>query len=185
MPTSLPTPLAMPGDTRDSSQPDRAPTSCQSAIVTVRCILFVCTGNTGRSVAAEALARHKIAARGLALTVASRGVAVDLRNDRPEPHLATLLAGRGIDISTHRAAELTEADVRTADCILTMTASHQHSVLAQFPQAAGKLHMLSQAARGTQQDVPDAFGAPMATYKRLVAQLDALVAEALDNLPIA
>ena len=151
----------------------------------IRRILFVCTGNTGRSVAAEALARHRIAARGLATAVASRGVAVDPRNDRPEPHLATLLAARGIDISTHRATELTEADIRTADCILTMTALHLRSVLDRFPGAAGKLHMLSQAARGTQQDVPDAFGAPMATYERLVTQLDALVADALDKLAMA
>jgi protein-tyrosine-phosphatase len=153
--------------------------------VAIRRILFVCTGNTGRSVAAEALARHRIAARGLATAVASRGVAVDPRNDRPEPHLATLLAARGIDISTHRATELTEADIRTADCILTMTALHLRSVLDRFPGAAGKLHMLSQAARGTQQDVPDAFGAPMATYERLVTQLDALVADALDKLAMA
>jgi protein-tyrosine-phosphatase len=153
--------------------------------VAIRRILFVCTGNTGRSVAAEALARHRIAARGLALTVASRGVTVDPSNDRPEPHLATLLAARGIDISAHRAAELTEADVRSADCILTMTASHRRSMLDRFPEAAGKLHLLSQAARGTQQDVADAFGAPMATYERLVTQLDALVADALDKLAMA
>ncbi len=148
----------------------------------LRRILFVCTGNTGRSVAAEALARHLIVARCLALTVASRGVAVDPSNDRPEPHLATLFAARGIDISRHRAAGLTEADIRTADCILTMTAAHRRSVLDRFPGAAGKVHMLSQAARGTQEDVADAFGAPMATYERLVTQLDALVADALDKL---
>jgi hypothetical protein len=45
--------------------------------------------------------------------------------------------------------------------------------------------MLSEAARGTEQDVADAFGAPMATYERLVGQLDALVAEALDKLGVA
>jgi protein-tyrosine phosphatase len=147
----------------------------------IRRILFVCTGNTGRSVAAEALAAHLIAARNLPLTVASRGIAVDPDNTAPEPHLTTLLAARGIDISTHRAAALTEADVRTADCILTMTAEHQNTVLARFPEAAGRLHMLSHAACGTGQDVPDAFGAPLATYQQLVAQLDALIADALDK----
>jgi len=153
--------------------------------VTVHHILFVCTGNTGRSVAAEVLARQRIAGRGLALTVASRGVAVDRHNSQPEPPLVTLLAARGIDIAMHRATELTAADVQTAGCILTMTASHRRTVLDRFPQAVGKMDMLSQAARGVRQDVADCFGAPMAMYERLVAQLDALVADALDKLAMA
>jgi protein-tyrosine phosphatase len=147
-----------------------------------RHILFVCTGNTGHSVCAEMLAKRLIAARDLRLTVGSRGVAIDPRDDRPEPHLATLLAARGIDVSAHRAAALTVTDVREADRILTMTASHSRSVLDRFPLACGKLLMLSEAARGTREDVMDAFGAPTTVYERLVAQLDALVAEAPDKL---
>jgi protein-tyrosine phosphatase len=152
--------------------------------MTVRHILFVCTGNTGRSIAAEALARRRIAARGLPFTAGSRGVAVDPANVRPEAHLATLLAARGIDLSAHRATALSAADVRAADCVLTMTAAHKRSVLGRFPDAGGKVQMLSAAAHGTEQDVADAFGAPMAVYERLVGQLDALVADALDKLGV-
>ncbi len=156
-----------------------------SVPMTVRHILFVCTGNTGRSVAAAALARCRIVARGLTFTVASRGLAVDPANIRAEPHLVTLLAARGIDLAAHRATALSAADVRAADCILTMTAAHKRTVLGRFPEADGKVWMLSEAAHGVEQDVADAFGAPMATYERLVGQLDALVAEALDRLGAA
>ncbi len=149
--------------------------------MTIRRILFICTGNTGRSVAAEALCRSRIATLGLPLAVISRGVAVNPANLCPETPLMALLAARGIDIAPHRAAPLTEADVRDADCILTMTVAHKRCVLARFPAAAGKLHMLSEAAHGVQRDVADAFGAPASVYEQLVAQVDVMVADTLDK----
>jgi len=148
-------------------------------------ILFVCTGNTGRSLAAEAIARRRIAAQRLPLTAASRGLAVDPHNNRAEPHIATLLAARGIDLAAHRATGLTDADVRAADAILTMTAAHQRELLRRYPDDAAKVRMLSQAAHDTQHDVVDAFGADLATCQRLVAQLDTLVADALNRLATA
>ncbi len=148
----------------------------------VRHILFVCTGNTGRSVAAEALAHRMIADRGVAVSVASRGIAVDAANHRTEPHVATLLAARGIDVSAHHARQVTAADIGAADQVLTMTATHKQRVLNAFPSGAAKVRMLSEAANGTREDVPDAFGAPLATCTSMLARLEALVAAALTGL---
>ena len=150
----------------------------------VRHILFVCTGNTGRSVAAEALARRWIIARGLAITVGSRGVAVDPAHSLPEPQIVSLLAVRGIDVSAHRATDLTAADINASGHILTMTAAHRRTVCERFPAAQGRVHMLSEVASGIVEDVPDAFGAPLATYQRLLAQLERQVPAALDRLAL-
>jgi protein-tyrosine phosphatase len=145
-------------------------------------ILFVCTGNTGRSVAAEALARHWIAARGLAITIGSRGVAADAANERPEPHVESLLAACGIDVGAHRATQLTATDISAAGLILTMTAAHKRTVLERFPAAAGRVQMLSEAASGAVKDVPDAFGASLGVYEAVLAQLDSLVSDALSRV---
>jgi protein-tyrosine-phosphatase len=144
-----------------------------------RHILFVCTGNTGRSVASEALARHMIAERGLAVSVASRGVAVDATNRSAEPHVATLLAARGIDVAAHRARQLTAVDINEADRVLTMTATHKHWVLSQFPDSATKVWMLSEVASATREDVPDPVGAPLAVCASMLARLEVLIAAAL------
>lgn len=142
-------------------------------------ILFVCTGNTGRSVAAEALARQWISARGLAITVGSRGVAVDPANTRPESHVVLLLAARGIDVALHRAQPVILEDLQAADPILAMTAAHKKILQDRFPSAAGRVHTLSEAAGGGAEDVPDAFGAPLAVYEGMLTRLDALVDAAL------
>jgi protein-tyrosine phosphatase len=170
--------------------------------VAVRHILFVCTGNTGRSVAAEALARQWIARQwiarqwiarqwiahqwiatpGLAITAGSRGVEVDPANTRPEPHVVTLLAARGLDVAAHRATALTATDVAAAAHILTMTARHREIVHTRFPAARRRTRMLSEAASGAAEDVPDAFGAPFAVYEAMLARLDALLQDALARL---
>lgn len=151
-------------------------------VETGRHILFICSGNTGRSVAAEALARRIIIERGLAVSVASRGVAVDAANGLPEPHMVTLLAARGVDISAHRPRPLTQADVDAADWVLTMTAAHKRRVVTQFPGGATKVRMLSEAACGTRKDVPDAFGAPLATCASILVRLEGLITAALNGL---
>jgi protein-tyrosine phosphatase len=140
--------------------------------------LFICTGNTGRSVAAEALARQWIAARGLAWTVSSRGVAVDPANTRPEAHVVALLAARGIDVAGHRARLVTETDLQAADQVLTMTAAHKQNLQDRF-SAADHIRMLSEAAGGVPEDVPDAFGGSLAVYQAMLAQLDALLGATL------
>lgn len=145
-------------------------------------IVFVCTGNTGRSVAAAALSRRVIDERGLTCTVGSRGIGIDSAHRLPEPHVLALLGERGIDVAMHRAASLTAADVAVAGHILTMTVRHREIVLERFPAAHQRVRTLSEAAFGIVEDVPDAFGAPRGIYEAMLARLDALVRAALDRL---
>jgi len=73
-------------------------------------VTFVCTGNTGRSPMAEALAKDYIAKNNLDIRVQSRGVNVDRGEFAPEEGTVTVLKQRGIDISSHHAAQLTKDD---------------------------------------------------------------------------
>ncbi len=142
-------------------------------------IAFVDTGNTGRSVAAEALAEVVIAKEHLNAQVISRAVDLNPYNIHPEANFVTLLHGRGIDIVGHVAAAFGPQDAKFSDLVLTMTDAHKAWVADHFPGTAGRVFTLGEYATGTPRDVLDAFGKPMDFYQTVLAQLDGLVGAAV------
>ncbi len=142
-------------------------------------IAFVDTGNTGRSVTAEALANARIHQKHLNVLVISRAMDLNPYHVVAEPFAAALLRKRGLDVSAHRAMQLTAGDIRHSDLVLTMTAKHRDTMLAQYPDAAGKVFMLADYAAGNTADVVDAWRQPMAVYEKTFAQIDGYVPLAL------
>ena len=142
-------------------------------------VAFVDTGNTGRSVAAEALARNLIATTGAPVSVISRAVNLNPYNTAPEPNFVTLLQQRGVTVGDHTAVQLTQRDVSFSDLILTMTGAHKEWVLTNFPDSAGKVFTLAEYATGTDQDIADALGQPIEFYQSVLDQLQPLVDAAI------
>jgi protein-tyrosine phosphatase len=144
-------------------------------------IAFVDTGNTGRSVAAEAIARSAIHDQHLAVAVIGRAVDRDPFDVSPEPNMASLLSQHGMDVAGHVAAQLDANDVKHADLILTMTAKHKATVIAMFPDAAAKTFTLAEYATGNPADVVDAYGKPMDVYQQVYAQITGYMPAALEK----
>jgi len=142
-------------------------------------VAFVDTGNTGRSVAAEALARNLIAATGAPVSVISRAVNLNPYNTAPEPNFVTLLGQRGVTVGDHVAVQLTQRDVSFSDLILTMTGAHKAWVLTNFPDSTGKVFTLAEYATGTERDIADALGQPIEFYQTVLDQLQPLVDAAI------
>lgn len=142
-------------------------------------IAFVDTGNTGRSLMAETLARD-LGQRGkLFAAFISRGLDVDPFDEEPETNGQALMASRGFDVSAHRARRLDASDVIHADLILTMTAAHADKLIAAYPDAKTKTFTLAAYATGADEPIPDAWGKPMEAYRAVVVQLDRFLPLAL------
>jgi len=144
-------------------------------------IAFVYTGNTGRSVTAEALANATIVARHLPILVISRAVDLNPYNVVPEANTAALLAKRGLDVSAHCAVQVTANDIRHSDLVLVMTDKHKTTVLDQFPDAKSKTFTLSEYSAGTSKDVVDPYNQPMPVYVETFRQIDAYITPALEK----
>ncbi|AOK61186.1 protein tyrosine phosphatase [Burkholderia ubonensis] len=147
-------------------------------------VAFVDTGNTGRSVIAKAIADQLIAQRHAHIAVISRAVDEDPYDEKPEENGVILMKRRGIDTSAHRSVQLNANDVKRSDVILTMIDKHKEKVLAPYPAAAGKVYTLAEYATGKHEDVPDAWGKPMAFYETVTAQLDTFTPPPLDKVAV-
>lgn len=145
-------------------------------------VTFVCTGNTGRSPMAEALAKDYITTHNLNIQVQSRGVNVDPNETTPEQGTLTVLKERGIDITNHQAQQLQEQDIEQSTYLLTMGNSHKEKILAQYPQAQGKVFTLAEFATGTHEELSDPYGKPLEAYKTVESQLDQYLPAALDKI---
>ncbi len=139
-------------------------------------ILFVCTANICRSPVAEAL---------FAFWLRSQAVSGDWRVESAgtwaEPgapastYSRQVLAGLGLDLSSHRARRVDRAMIEAAALVLCMTQSQREAMQAEFPDLAGRVQLLS-AMAGPPHDIADPYGGPRQGYVEMVAELQHLVA---------
>jgi protein-tyrosine-phosphatase len=145
-------------------------------------ILFVCTGNTCRSPIAAAIARRIAQERGLGhLDLGSAGTsAVD---GQPASDGALLVGiERQLDLTEHRARQLTPELVDQADLILVMGPHHLERVEALG--GTGKAYLLTDysARSNIGRPVTDPFGGDLDVYRATVDELESEIQRAVDRL---
>ena len=131
-------------------------------------ILTVCVGNVCRSPMAEALLRSRFAARSDRVTVESAGLAA-LVGQGADAMAIDVLAGRGIDLSAHRARQLNSFLVRAFDLILVMEEGHQRAVESMVPDARGRVHRIG---RWGNFDVPDPYRKGRTAFEHALALIE-------------
>ncbi|MEP9378005.1 hypothetical protein ABLE91_14900 [Aquabacter sp. CN5-332] len=144
-------------------------------------IAFVDTGNTGRSITAETMARIYALSHTIDARFISRGIDVNPYEEKVEMNAQVLWSRKGVDLSGHVAAQVTDRDMKRSDVVLTLTQKHKDHLLAVFPEAAGKTFTLSEYAGSGPADVEDPWGKPMDAYERMFSELTTLVPTAVEK----
>jgi protein-tyrosine phosphatase len=107
-------------------------------------ILFICAGNTCRSVLAEAMMRKTLMERpSLRERVRCKSAGLDaVEGAKAERGAATVAQQYDIDLSRHRARLLNARFVQDADLVLTMTTHQKDRAIERYPDCANYVYTL-------------------------------------------
>jgi len=115
-------------------------------------VLFVCVGNICRSPSAEVMLRHAVQGRGIQVSSAGLGALVGHGIDATAQ---ALLVEQGMDGTAHRARQIDDAILGSADLVLTMERKHIHRITEIAPQASGKTFLLGKWQQD--REIPDPY----------------------------
>lgn len=136
----------------------------------MKALLFVCSGNSGRSPAAQYLAQEYIDNDNLPIEVQSRGTNVK-DHSKPDTQLLTAIPAA----RSHVPKALDEEAIEWADLILTMARQHKQIVATMVPSATNKTYCLYEYAEGTAKSVVDPGDYDQEEYENFLEEMRRLV----------
>ncbi len=145
-------------------------------------VLFVCTANRCRSPMAAALFAKLIGQgrrRGdcrvdSAGTWAAEGTPAT-------PFARQVMRERGLDLSGHRSKRISGELLRESDLVLVMEDGHREALSIEFPESAGRIHVLSTLA-GERYSLFDPEDGTLESHRILADELTDLLQRGLPRI---
>jgi protein-tyrosine-phosphatase len=150
--------------------------------VAPRSVLFVCTANQCRSPMAEALLKSLVAERGEADCWQIQSAGTWAEQGRSATQLSQIvLRQRNVDLSDHRSRPIDPNLLASTSVVLVMTRHHQEAIRAEFPEAQGKVYLLSQLI-DLDFDIADPYGGSLDDYELCATDLQNILTQGYDRL---
>lgn len=130
-------------------------------------ILFLCIGNICRSPFAHGLFEKLTADQGLEGFKAQSAGLMALPGNTATSMAQQVAAEYGVDLAGHRAQAVSRELVDGSDLILVMEKSHEDMLLADFPEANGRVRLMRYFARFGSRDrgIADPYGLNYEAYR--------------------
>ena len=134
---------------------------------------MVCVGNICRSPMAEALLSDRLLIYYPNFKIASAGVGA-LVGHHADKHVKDLMSEQSIDVTTHRAQQLTPDLLSEYDLVLVMEKGHIKSVHDISTSSKGKVHLLG---KWSDFEIPDPYKQSRREFEVALELIDRGVSE--------
>ncbi|MCG8431971.1 MAG: threonylcarbamoyl-AMP synthase [Candidatus Omnitrophica bacterium] len=142
-----------------------------ASVADSKMLLFVCTGNSCRSVMAERMMRKMLEEKGRRDVETLSAGTMSMNGMEASAPTQAVLRSEGADASDHRSQAVTREMLTRADMIVVMEKKHEGHILTMAPQVKNRLFLLKEFAKINDDslDLADPIGRDFEFYQSTFA----------------